>query len=232
MELVLLAADLPERLGVDHRLGRVAGEDLERPLVVLAELVEAHLGHDDHAEHARLVATSAPASIDSATWSVPELQAAGIGARVAEADRLVVLRRPSRSAPRRSGGGGPPRLSAPIPETRRGTRSARTCRSPGRRCRRGSCRGGSAGRPRPRSRRRSPRRPGSGSGATRAPGSPAAGRRPRGPSRTAARSRTPSPSGSRTTCTARARRATSRRGRGGRGPAGRRARRGTAAGRS
>ena len=95
MELVLLAADLPERLGVDHRLGRVAGEDLERPLVVLAELVEAHLGHDDHAEHARLVRHRHQQHRLRHVVGA-QLEAPGIGARVAEADRLVVLGDPAR----------------------------------------------------------------------------------------------------------------------------------------
>ncbi len=97
VQLVLLAADLPERLGVDHRLGRVAGEDLERPLVVLAELVVANLGHDDHAEHPRLVRhRHQQHRLHDVVRA--ELDAARVGARVAEADGLVVLRNPAGQA--------------------------------------------------------------------------------------------------------------------------------------
>ena len=49
IQLAALAMDLTERLGVDHRLGREPGEDLQHPLVVIAELVHAGLGHDDDA---------------------------------------------------------------------------------------------------------------------------------------------------------------------------------------
>ena len=112
----LLAADLPERLGVDHRLGRVAGEDLERPLVVLGELVEAHLRHDDHAQHARLVGhRHEQHRLRAAVWRRPGGHA---GSAPASPSRIVsvVLARPSPSAPRRSGPGGRSRTSVPIPD--------------------------------------------------------------------------------------------------------------------
>ncbi len=94
MQLLLLAAHLHERLGVDDGLRGVAREDLQRPLVVLAELVVADLGHDDHAEHPRLVGHRHE---EHRLHHVvrAELEAARVGARVAEADRLVVLGDPA-----------------------------------------------------------------------------------------------------------------------------------------
>ena len=54
-KLLLLPTDLAEGLGVDERLCRVAGEDLQDPLVVLGVLVVAPLGQDDDPQHTLLV---------------------------------------------------------------------------------------------------------------------------------------------------------------------------------
>ena len=97
VELLLLAADLPERLGVDERLRRVAGEDLERPLVVLVELVVARLGQDDHAQDARLVGHRDDEH-RLRVAPLADLSPARVGGGVAEADRAVVLGDPTRQA--------------------------------------------------------------------------------------------------------------------------------------
>ena len=53
-KLLPLPVHLVERLGVDHGLGGEPGEDLQGPLVVLTEPVDAGLRHDDHAHDARV----------------------------------------------------------------------------------------------------------------------------------------------------------------------------------
>ncbi len=97
LELGPLAIQLVEMLEVDDRLGRVAGEDRHRRLVVRAEPIETVGRYDDHAVGLILEAHRHHEHRLRNRHRVDE-KGPRVGPGVARQDRLVVLRSPAGQA--------------------------------------------------------------------------------------------------------------------------------------
>ena len=97
LELHLLAMEALHVGGVEQRVGGVAGEDVQRRLVVAVEAVASVLGDDQHAVDGLLVGHRHEQS-RLGPVARHEVESPRVAARVAEPERLAVRRDPAREA--------------------------------------------------------------------------------------------------------------------------------------
>ena len=126
LELVLLAAQPLDVVGVDERLGGRRREDRQRDLVVLVEAVRPERRHDDDALRS-ILADHRDDQHRFGAIAIAQQHDAWIGRGVAETDGATVLRDPAGESLRRSSSAASPCPARWCPGTCPRTRSARTC---------------------------------------------------------------------------------------------------------